>query len=253
MAKQAIGGKYLMLGNQRSIFKRNRFTQKGLQLWVDASLPGTITKDGSNKVSVWKDKTINARNFTQSTAAQQPQYLATGINGLGAVYFDGTAYNMPFSDPTLAYIASSSFTIVYVATKTAGTANQYVIGGQGTGTRNNLIAGYVSSNTYKFGLGNDDMNAIVNVVNAGVPELYLMTFDGSTFERRIRRNTADEGLGAASGALSGMSGQALGKYLSAFGSFALGELLIYNRVLTASEISGVERDMMSKWSITYGS
>jgi hypothetical protein len=158
---------------------------------------------------------------------------------------------MPFSDPTLAYIAGGSFTIAYVATKTAGASNQFVIGGQGTGTRNNLIAGYVSANTYKFGLGNDDMNAIVNVVNAGVPELYLLTFDGSTFERRTRRNAADEALGAASGVITGMTGQALGKYLSAFGSFALGELLIYNRVLTASEISGVERDLMSKWSIAY--
>lgn len=251
MAKQAIGGRSrIMLGNQRSVFKRNRFTQKGLQLWVDGALPGTVTKDGSNKVSLWKDKTINARNFVQATAAQQPTYLPTGINGLGAVYFDGAAFNMPFSDQTLAYIAGGSFTIVYVATKTAGTANQYVIGGQGTGTRNNLIMGYVSANTYKFGLGNDDMNAIVNVVNAGVPELYLMTFDGTTFERRIRRNTADEGLGAASGVISGMSGQALGKYLSSFGNFALGELLIYNRVLTTSEINGVERDMMSKWSIS---
>jgi len=242
-----------MFVNHRSIFRRNRFTQNGLQLWVDAALPGTVTRDGNNKVSLWKDKTINGRNFVQNTAAQQPTFLPTGINGLGAVYFDGTAFNMPFSDQTLAYIANSSFTIVYVATKTAGSANQYVIGGQGTGTRNNLIAGYVSANTYKFGLGNDDMNAIVNVVNAGVPELYLMTFDGITFERRIRRNTADEGLGAASGALSGMSGQALGKYLSSFGNFALGELLIYNRVLTASEINCVERDLMSKWSITYGS
>jgi hypothetical protein len=239
-----------MLGNQRSIFKRNRFTQKNLQLWVDGALPGTVTRDGSNKVSLWKDKTINARNFVQATVAQQPTYLPTGINGLGAVYFDGAAFNMPFSDQTLAYIAGGSFTIVYVATKTAGTANQYVIGGQGTGTRNNLIAGYVSANTYKFGLGNDDMNAIVNVVNAGVPELYLMTFDGTTFERRIRRNTFDEGLGAASGVITGMSGQALGKYLSSFGNFALGELLIYNRVLTTSEINSVERDMMSKWSIS---
>jgi len=113
-----------MLGNQRSIFRRNRFTEKGLQLWVDAALPGTVTRDGSNKVSLWKDKTINARNFTQAVAAQQPTYLTTGINGLGAVYFDGTAFNMPFSDQTLAYIANSSFTIVYVATKTAGSANQ---------------------------------------------------------------------------------------------------------------------------------
>lgn len=251
MAKQAIGGRSrIMLGNQRSVFKRNRFTQKGLQLWVDGALPGTVTKDGSNKVSLWKDKTINGRNFVQATAAQQPTYLPTGINGLGAVYFDGAAFNMPFSDQTLAYIAGGSFTIVYVATKTAGTANQYVIGGQGTGTRNNLIMGYVSANTYKFGLGNDDMNAIVNVVNAGVPELYLATFDGTTFERRIRRNTADEGLGAASGVITGMSGQSLGKYLSSFGNFAIGELLIYNRVLTTSEINSVERDMMSKWSIS---
>ena len=74
-----------MLGNQRSVFRRNRFTQRGLQLWVDAALPGTVTRDGSNKVSLWKDKTLNVRNFAQGTAAQQPTYLPTGINGLGIV------------------------------------------------------------------------------------------------------------------------------------------------------------------------
>ena len=186
---------------------------------------------------------------TASTSAAQPTFQSTGISGLPAINFDGVDDFLAFSDQTLNYIASSSFTIIYVASKPANT-NTFVIGGTASGTRNNLVTGYVSSNTYKFGFGVDDQNAIVNVVNAGVPELYLVTFDSTTFERRIRRNTLDEGLGASSGSLSGMSGQALGKYLSSFGNFALGELLIYNRVLTASEINGVERDMMSKWSIS---
>jgi hypothetical protein len=37
----------------------------GLQLWLDASDSSTITKDGSNKVSAWNDKSVNEFNLSQ--------------------------------------------------------------------------------------------------------------------------------------------------------------------------------------------
>jgi hypothetical protein len=47
-----------------------------------------------------------------------------------------------------------------------------------------------------------------------------------------------------------MTGQALGRHLGAFGQFDLGEVIIYNRVLSDYETEQVERDLMSKWTIT---
>lgn len=237
-----------MLSNN-IIFRRNRFTTAGLQLWLDAALPGTIDRDGLGKVSQWRDKSSYARHCTQATASAQPTFQATGIAGLPAVNFDGSDDFLPFSDETLSYIASSSFTLIYVASKPANN-NTYVIGGTASGTRNNLIAGYVSSNTYKFGFGNDDQNAIVPVGVVGTPEIYTLVYSNADNSRRVRRNGADVAVGASSGGLTNMTGQVIGRYSATFGAFKLGEILIYNRALSVNEYISVERDLISKWAIS---
>jgi len=231
------------------IFRRNRFTTTGLQIWLDAALPGTITRDGLNKVSEWKDKSGLNRHCVQATATAQPTFQATGIAGLPAVNFDGSDDFLPFSDQTLPWIASSSFTIIYVASKPANN-NTYVLGGTASGTRNNLIAGYVSSNTFKFGFGNDDQNAIVPIGVVGTPEIYTLVYNNSDNSRRVRRNGTDVAVGASSGGLTNMTGQVIGRYSATFGAFKLGELLIYNRALTVNEYISIERDLISKWAIS---
>jgi len=231
------------------IFRRNRFTTTGLQLWLDAALPGTITRDGLGKVSEWKDKSGLNRHCVQATATAQPTFQATGIAGLPAVNFDGSDDFLPFSDQTLPWIASSSFTIIYVASKPANN-NTYVLGGTASGTRNNLIAGYVSSNTFKFGFGNDDQNAIVPIGVVGTPEIYTLVYNNSDNSRRVRRNGTDVAVGASSGGLTNMTGQVIGRYSATFGAFKLGELLIYNRALTVNEYISIERDLISKWAIS---
>ena len=237
-----------MLSNN-IIFRRNRFSLTGLQLWLDAALPSTITRDGLNKVSQWNDKSGLTRHCVQATAAAQPTFQLTGISGLPAINFDGVDDFLPFSDQTLSWIASSSFTVIYVASKPANT-NTYIIGGTNSGTRNNLIAGYVSSNTYKFGFGIDDQNAIVPVGVVGTPEIYTLVYSNADNSRRVRRNSTDVAVGASAGGLTNMTGQVLGRFSATFGAFKIGELLIYNRALTVGEYISVERDLISKWAIS---
>ena len=61
-----------------------------LVLWFDASNAGSITKDGSNKVSAWNSFT-SIGNATQGTAASQPVYTAAvaDLNNQPALLFDG--------------------------------------------------------------------------------------------------------------------------------------------------------------------
>jgi hypothetical protein len=54
----------------------------GLSLWLDASDSGTITKDGSNKVSQWNDKSGNGNNAYQGSSTSQPIYNSTGLSSL---------------------------------------------------------------------------------------------------------------------------------------------------------------------------
>ena len=59
----------------------------GLQWWLDAADTDTITKDGSNVVSQWNDKSGNARHALSATGGFQPTWLASGIGGLPALQF----------------------------------------------------------------------------------------------------------------------------------------------------------------------
>jgi len=51
--------------------------------WYDSQDLTTITKDGSNKVSGWDDKSGNGNDLTQAAANQQPTWSTDGITGDG--------------------------------------------------------------------------------------------------------------------------------------------------------------------------
>lgn len=55
-------------------------------LWLDASDAATITSS-SGSVSQWNDKSGNARNFTQATAANQPVTGTRTLNSLNVIDF----------------------------------------------------------------------------------------------------------------------------------------------------------------------
>lgn len=57
-------------------------------VWLDAADTSTITLNGST-VSQWSDKSGNGRNVAQATAANQPTYATTGLNGKPVLTFDG--------------------------------------------------------------------------------------------------------------------------------------------------------------------
>lgn len=237
-----------MLPNQRSNFRRARFTTLGLKLHLDGSLPATVIRDGSNFVSQWNDKSGAQRNMVQATQANKPLFLATGLGGLGALQFDGSDDFMTFSDQTLAYIASRSFTIFYVASKPAN-ANTWIFGGTATGTRTNLFAGNLTANTHRTGFYNDDQGSIVTAAAAGTTEIYTIVYDSSNNQRTVRRNRVEVSRAVTSGSVASMTGQAIGRYVSSYGNFKIGEFLIYDRALQFAEQETVEKDLISKWSI----
>lgn len=76
----------------------------GLALWLDADDPATITKDASNRVSLWADKSDNAAHAVQPNASYQPLYVASAINGRGGVDFMGVDF---FNLPDLNGVAAS--------------------------------------------------------------------------------------------------------------------------------------------------
>ena len=104
-----------MLNNQRSVFSRPRYSRTNLVAWWDAAALPTISKDSNNYVASWTDRTSNARTLVQATQANKPVYQPSGIGGLGAIAFSGSAQFLTFSDQTMGFIAGTSFTVFIVA------------------------------------------------------------------------------------------------------------------------------------------
>jgi hypothetical protein len=60
-------------------------------LWLDAADAGTITLNGST-VSQWNDKSGNGNHWIQATAASQPTYTQSLINGLDGLSFAASQF-----------------------------------------------------------------------------------------------------------------------------------------------------------------
>jgi len=58
-----------------------------LKVWLDTSDSTTITKDGSDRVSEWDDKSGNGHNQAQATANRQPLWRNSNRNGLDTIDF----------------------------------------------------------------------------------------------------------------------------------------------------------------------
>ena len=77
-----------------------------LALWLDGSDAATLYQDtagtqpitNNGAVARWNDKSGNSRNFTQSTSASRPTYVASSINARGAATFNGSTSFMTAGD-----------------------------------------------------------------------------------------------------------------------------------------------------------
>jgi hypothetical protein len=104
--KQATTGIYTAVGAPTDI--------AGLQVWLDGSDPsnGTLPSNGAT-IATWVDKSGNARSAVPTTASQATYNGAGTVGGikttLGAVYFKNTPYRIPYAS-----FSPSAYTIFSV-------------------------------------------------------------------------------------------------------------------------------------------
>lgn len=85
--------------------------------WYDSQDLTTITKDGSNLVSLWKDKLLSGRDLAQPTGGNQPLWSASGIQTVDA---DNFLYKLSVTQ-------AQPFMVYMVIKQVAWAANQYII------------------------------------------------------------------------------------------------------------------------------
>jgi hypothetical protein len=241
----------------------------GLALWLDAADSASVTLNSGN-VSEWRDKSGGGRHFSQSTAANQPQYVAGGQNNRSVLRNDGTRFMLRnlggvFSE-SLSYLGETTHTIIF-ANKTTATNNaNYLLWAHNPPNSNGnrlIVAGPWGSGTFTAGSylvdsGNASTGRLNSSTNNGTAaHVFAFRRDGSAFSM-FRNGTADGTATRASAPAMNFSGT-FGLWaeigLSGAGSNNHGggdmyEAMYYNRALTESERQAIERYMGAKWGIT---
>lgn len=222
---------------------------EGCQFWVDASDGGTITKDGSNLVATWGDKSGNGNNAT-AIGTDRPTFQTNQQNSLPTINFDGSdemdlpsgLFSIPngnFTEFIVSQRATESGSAeVLINLSTTTTAQHFVLyaGAAGTlsATNRTTGAGAIS----KAGNTLTDYN-IIRFRRSGTGQ--ALAVNGSSESSNLNANsvaTIDSGdLGASNAGNLMLTGN-------------IGEIIIYNRSLSAAEIVAVETYLGNKWGIT---
>jgi hypothetical protein len=238
-----------MLAGKIGYFRPTGFDPRsisGLAAWYDASATSSVTLTGGF-VSQWSDLSGNGLHLTQSTEANRPS--TTTVNGLRAVDFDGANDHLFTSTQAN---ARTVFNVHVIDVANVAQTIYHTQSGSGlTDLRMHLL--YSSANEYRS-------QSVASGVNQGVSggartanqRLTVLTFSGTASTGRL------DGASLAGTTLATGSSQ-LGIWLgirNISGTLSLPlngkicEHIIYDRVLSAAEISTVEQYLSAKWAIS---
>lgn len=243
-----------MTMSPRLLRPRGTFSPKsiaGLALWVDASDASTYTV--ATGVSEWRDKSGNGRNFSQSTANNQPAVTTNAQNGRTSFTFDGT--NDSLTGPAAFSLTSthSVFAVLNpsvrkIASFLAGSVSTELIYGDGSSSFSGgkFAAFGVARAVYGGGTITTGVYQIVSVVclGASMPTDLSMWTNGTGGPISVvTAGTAPTA--ALTGALTIGTSSA-----NQFWNGGIAEMLIYSRSVTTAERVAIQRFLSAKWGIS---
>lgn len=212
----------------------------GLKIWLDASDLSTITKDGSDRVSQWNDKSGGARHLTQATAGDQPLWLSADQNGRDVIDFTSNR----FMDDS--WSAESVPNTIFIAAELPQT---------GTGGRTNLISGYSSNaqsvfgddpeNTYKYAAGSAQGGTKTGIEGTW-QDVYALY--GGAYDFEINGDS----ISSANCGTDDWTGMTVGASSvdSQFGDMKVGEIVGYNASITGDDKTAILNYLKTKWGIS---
>jgi hypothetical protein len=208
-----------------------------LTAWWDAALGVTIG-GFSGEVSQWDDQSLNGYNLIQGTANKQPIMDGAAINDLPALTFDGVNDSI---DLASALTGLSNSTYFVVLNRPTSSNVHSIIGGSGP---SDLMCGQSGTNMY---MGS---RAKAHVMANNAWEIRCCVGHASPVSSDFYINGTS--LGSTSGGASSthssikkVGNSALGE---AFGG-KIAEIIVYNAVLSAGDITSVTNYLNSKYAI----
>lgn len=235
----------------------------GLVLWLDADDASTII-ESSGFVSQWNDKSGNGNNATQLTGSLQPVTNANTINALNVITYDGVndALAIPANSSIDNLFSGGGSVFSVVNPLTAGEGNFGRLFEKGSETRNFIRETSGGKAKYahqtEFSITEGNFKTLTQETNLGVGNILGMLYDNSltTNVPAFRVNglliptdiaIIPDGTANSDIAEDLLIGNRPGGDRTWDGYF--GEILMYDRILTAEEIADVENYLTNKWGI----
>lgn len=216
-------------------------------VWLDASDSTTITSSGSPaKVSEWRDKSGNARHVAQATSTNQPTTGSETQNGLNLLTWDGNDFmtgvtgitgNMNLTMFAVARINTTGSTRVIAMLGSQTTNNGLGFGFNGPGNfYNAFIWGGAESQTATNPGVNTHRTFAVTRAAGGNIQLYVNNVAQTANATATMNVTTTFNVGR-SGAVT------------LYWGGTIGEIIVYNSVLSADNIAAVQAYLNAKWAV----
>ena len=245
----------------------------GCQLWLDAADATTISI--GTGVSQWNNKGVLGGNFNQGTGGSQPAYITAGLNGKNILRFDGTkqligslsaaSYNYFHQDVRTDFFVIKVGTVADPNTLYAILTNGVLTALHGSGvvwddrssiSRNNAIVHTNSNNNASLYNTNhaannsfapntwDKFHLLADPKNATAVERSEIVVGSTSYKNNT--STLAASTTNASNVLRIGGNPDFGGFLLV-GDLA--EIVSYNKLLSAGEITTVNNYLSTKWAI----
>ncbi len=219
----------------------------GLLMWLDSSDISTLfqSADGNNPLSsgnqpvgLWRDKSGNDNNFTQTRSDARPSFVKTGIGGKASIAFE------PGKSMSLTTNFPAPVTIIYVVRQLGGTNNRVL-----SAVANNWLLGFWS------GAKNQAFyEGWVSPSGSPPSDTLPHIFAGIVKGRGQNSEVWADGIMVANNqnGITGPNGLAInaGAYPGEASNCQVAEIIVYNRDLPPGERQKLEAHLKSKWGIS---
>jgi len=227
-----------------------------LALWLDATNTASLTFNDTT-VSQWDDLSGNGYHATQSTAANQPTYLATGMNGKPALEFTSAFSNRMESTATIANVfatpTTSPETTIFAIMRNPAGATNAAFGSNSDANGRLVYANRLQTTTTFFDVVNATdgrLSVATNQTEAEAVAVHTAFRSGATQTARYNGSQKNTRTNATTNFSATSATIRIGKYMDGGGGAIFSELLFYARALSSTEIDTVERYLARKYGIT---